>query len=109
MMLSNRDTIEGEVIGIEGEMIKIKTPFTEVTFPVNRINNIALKKANPMPTARLNNGDVKALLADGSSLVFRLDNVKDDKLSGYSDNFGRAEFLQSAFKRIEFNLYPISR
>jgi hypothetical protein len=109
MMLSNRDTLEGEVIGIEGEMIKIKTPFTEVTFPVNRINNIALKKANPMPTARLNNGDVKALLADGSSLVFRLDNVKDDKLMGYSDNFGRAEFLQSAFKRIEFNLYPKSR
>ena len=109
MMLSNRDTLEGEVIGIEGEMIKIKTPFTEVIFPINRINNIALKKTNPIPTARLNNGDVKALLADGSSLVFRLDNVKNDKLMGYSDNFGRAEFHQSAFKRIEFNLYPKSR
>jgi hypothetical protein len=109
MMLSNGDTIEGEVIGIEGEMIKIKTPFTDVIFPVHRINNIALKKTDPMPTPKLYNGDVKAILADGSTLVFRLEDVKDGKLVGYSQNFGRAEFLQSAFKRIQFNLYPKSR
>lgn len=109
MMLCNGDTIEGEVLGIEGEMIKIKTPFTDVIFPVHRINNIALEKANPMPTPKLYNGDVKAIFADGSTLVFRLDYVKDGKLVGYSQNFGRAEFLQSAFKRIQFNLYPKSR
>jgi hypothetical protein len=109
MMLSNGDTIEGEVIGIDGEMIKIKTPFTDVIFPVHRINNIALKKADPMPTPKLYNGDVKAIFADGSSLVFRLEDVKDGKLVGFSQNFGRAEFLQSAFKRIQFNLYPKSR
>lgn len=109
MMLCNGDTIEGEVIGIEGEMIKIKTPFTDVVFPVHRINNIALKKTDPMPTPKLYNGDVKAIFADGSTLVFRLEDVKDGKLVGYSQNFGRAEFLQSAFKRIQFNLYPKSR
>ncbi|MES2982682.1 MAG: hypothetical protein V4727_10240 [Verrucomicrobiota bacterium] len=105
MMLSNGDTLEGEVLGIEGEMIKIKTPFAEVVFPVHRINNIALKKAN-LETPKLYNGDVRAVLADGSKFVFRLDDVKDGKLIGFSQNFGRAEFVQSAFKRIEFNIYP---
>jgi hypothetical protein len=106
MMLANGDTVEGEILGIEAEMIKIKTPFTEVKFPIHRIKNIPLKKLNPIPTARLNNGDVSAVFADGSKLVFRLDEVKDGKIIGYSENFGRAEFLQSAFKRIEFDLYP---
>lgn len=105
MMLSNGDTIEGEVLGIVDEMIKIKTPFAEVVFPVHRINNIALKKAD-LETPKLYNGDVRAVLADGSKLVFRLEDVKDGILFGFSQNFGRAEFAQSAFKRIEFNIYP---
>ncbi len=105
MLLANGDSLEGEVLGIDKEMIKIKTPFAEVTFPVERINNIALKKAD-LETARLYQGDVRAVLADGSIFVFRLDDVKDGKLIGYSQNFGRAEFLQTAFKRIEFNIYP---
>lgn len=105
MLLANGDTLEGEVLGIDKEMIKIKTPFTEVTFPVQRINNIALKKAD-LETPKLYQGDVRAVLADGSIFVFRLDDVKDGKLIGYSQNFGRAEFLQTAFKRIEFNIYP---
>ncbi len=105
MFLANGDSLEGEVLGIDKEMIKIKTPFTEVTFPVHRINNIALKKAD-LETAKLYQGDVRAVLSDGSIFVFRLDDVKDGKLIGYSQNFGRAEFLQTAFKRIEFNIYP---
>jgi hypothetical protein len=105
MMLANGDSIEGEVLGIEDEMIKIKTPFTEVVFPVHRINNIALKKAD-LESPKLYNGDVRAVLADGSKFVFRLDDVKDGKLIVFSQNFGRAEFAQSAFKQIEFNIYP---
>lgn len=105
MMLANGDTLEGEVLGIEKEMIKIKTPFTEVIFPVHRIKNIALKKA-ALETPKLYNGDVRASLADGSKLVFRLEDVKDGKIIGYSQNFGKAEFELSAFKRIEFNIYP---
>jgi len=59
-----------------------------------------------LETAKLYQGDVRAVLADGSIFVFRLDDVKDGKLIGFSQNFGRAEFSQSAFKRIEFNIYP---
>lgn len=105
MVLANGDTIEGEVIGVDADMIKIKTPFTEVSFPVHRLTNIPLKRSD-LETAKLENGDVRASLADGSKLVFRLDDVKDGKLIGYSQNFGHAEFDQSAFKHIQFNLYP---
>lgn len=105
MLLANGDTLEGQVLGVENEIIKIKTPFTEVKFPIHRIRNIALNKTADLETPRKHKADVRALLADGSTLVFRLDDVRDGKLVGFSQNFGNAEFLQTAFKRIEFNYH----
>lgn len=105
MMLRNGDMIEGEVLGIEGEEITLKTPFSEVKFPVARLKNIALSSA-AMETPKLENGDIRATLADGSRLVFRLDGVEEETLIGFSQNFGTARFRRDAFKRLEFNLYP---
>lgn len=105
MQLRNGDTIEGQVMGIEGEEITLKTPFAEVKFPVARLKNLALS-TDSMEEAKLENGDVRATLADGSRLVFRLDGVEENALIGYSQNFGTARFRKDAFKRIEFNLYP---
>jgi hypothetical protein len=105
MMLANGDTLEGEVISIDNEMIKVKTPFTQVVFPVHRIKNLALKKSDYSEAIK-RKGDVRGHLADGSILVFELKNVIDGKIIGLSQNFGNAEFDQSAFKRIEFNIYP---
>lgn len=104
MVLRNGDTVEGEVSGIEGEEITLKTPLSEVKFPVSRLRNIILKKAD-METPKRNKGDVRATLADGTRLVFRLDGVVDGNILGFSQNFGEAEFLKGAFKRIEFNIY----
>lgn len=104
MMLRNGDTIEGEVLGIEGEEITLKTPFSEVKFPVSRLKNIALS-SEAMETPKLYAGDVRATLADGSRIVFRLDDVKDDALIGFSQNFGSARFRRDSFKKIEFNIY----
>jgi hypothetical protein len=59
-----------------------------------------------MEEAKLENGDVRATLADGSRLVFRLDGVDENAIIGFSQNFGTARFRKDAFKRIEFNLYP---
>ena len=53
------------------------------------------------------NGDIRASLADGSSLVFRLDGVGDGALRGSSQNFGNADFRLEAFSRIEFNIYDV--
>ncbi|MFM2198824.1 MAG: hypothetical protein RLZZ505_2256 [Verrucomicrobiota bacterium] len=105
MLLRNGDTIEGRVMGIEGEEISLKTPFAEVKFPVARLKNLSLS-TDSMEEAKLENGDVRATLADGSRLVFRLDGVEENAIIGYSQNFGTARFRKDAFKRIEFNLYP---
>jgi hypothetical protein len=104
MMLRNGDTIEGEVLGIEGEEITLKTPFSEVKFPVSRLKNIALS-SDGKETPKIYNGDVRATLADGSRIVFRLDGVEDHVLVGFSQNFGTARLKRDAFKRIEFNIY----
>jgi hypothetical protein len=104
MMLRNGDMIEGEVLGIEGEEITLKTPFSEVRFPVARLKNIALS-GDSMESPKLYKGDVRATLADGSRIVFCLDGVEEDALIGFSQNFGSARFRRDAFKRIEFNIY----
>ena len=104
MVLRNGDTMEGEIVGIEGEEITLKTPLSNVKFPVSRLKNIILKEAD-METPKRNRGDVRATLSDGTVLVFRLDGVKDGKVLGFSQNFGEAEFLKEAFERVEFNIY----
>lgn len=104
MVLLNGDSIEGEVLKVVGEDITMKTPFTEVTFPIARLKNIVLKKAD-METPKRYKGDVRATLADGSRLVFRFDGVDGDKIRGFSQNFGEARFSKDAFRRIEFNIY----
>lgn len=104
MVLVNGDSIQGEVMGIEGEIITVKTPLSEVKFPVHRLKNIVLKPAE-LETVKRYKGDVRATLSDGSKLVFRLDEVRDGKLIGFSQNYGPAEFSEEAFRRIEFNIH----
>lgn len=104
MVLRNGDTIDGDVINIANEQITLKTEFSEVTFPIARLKNLVLKSAD-METPKREKGDVRATLADGSSLVFRLDEVKEDVLVGFSQNFGTARFARDGFTKIEFNIY----
>ncbi|MFD2258109.1 hypothetical protein ACFSSA_15620 [Luteolibacter algae] len=104
MQLLNGDSIDGEILEIEDEMILVKTPLAEAKFPVARLKNILMKPAD-METPKRYKGDVRATLADGSRMVFRLDRVEGEKLIGFSQNFGDAQFLKNSFKQIEFNIY----
>lgn len=104
MMLRNGDSISGEVISISEGVITLKTSFDEVKLPVARLRNITLKPASLEEPKRMN-GDVRAWFLDGSSLVFRIDQVGPDKIHGFSQNFGSAEFNPKAFSKLEFNIY----
>jgi hypothetical protein len=104
MELRNGDNLAGEVVSIAGEMITVKTPFREVKLPIHALRSISLKAGN-LERCKRENGDVRGWLADGSSVVFRLDDVKEGSLKGFSQNFGTVEFKLSAFSRIEFNIY----
>ncbi|RYD34724.1 MAG: hypothetical protein EOP87_08675 [Verrucomicrobiaceae bacterium] len=104
MELRNGDSITGEVISIEDGRILVKTPFRDVTLPLEALRVVNLKPAE-LERCKRESGDVRAWLPDGSSLVFRLDGVGEGTLSGSSQNFGTATFRTKAFSRIEFNIY----
>jgi hypothetical protein len=107
MELANGDSLEGEVTAIQEGQISVKTPLGDVQIPVARLRTVALKKVEPERCIR-RNGDIRASLPDGSSLVFRLDGVGQDTLTGSSQNFGTATFKTAAFSRIEFNIYDVA-
>ncbi len=106
MELRNGDSITGEVQDIIDGIIRVKTPFREVKLPVEVLRSLALKPVEAEESIR-KNGDVRAWFPDGSSLVFRLDQVGDGTITGFSQNFGTATFKIAAFSRIEFNIYEI--
>jgi len=104
MKLRNGDTIGGEVTAIADGIISIKTPFADVKLPVARVRNIIFKPA-PLEEPIRRNGDVRAWFGDGSSLVFCLDTMTPEAITGHSQLFGTATFKLAAFNRIEFNIY----
>jgi hypothetical protein len=107
MELRNGDTISGEVVSIEKGMVKIRTAFSEVTIPLERLCAVTLKPASLERCKRLS-GDVRGYLVDGSSLVFHLDGMEGGFLIGSSQNFGTAKLNLSSFARVEFNIYKPS-
>jgi len=104
MELANGDSIDGEVLGIDDGMIKLKTSLGEFSIPVARLRTLVLKPVE-LEQPKRRNGDVRAWFSDGTSMVFRLDDVKDGAFVGYSQTFGTAAFKIGAFRRIEFNIY----
>jgi len=106
MEMRNGDSIAGEVVSIDNGMIQVKTTFREVKLPVESLRSLSLKPVDLERSIR-KNGDVRAWFADGSSLVFRLDEVGDGTVTGFSQNFGTATFKLAAFNRIEFNIYDL--
>ncbi|MES2922322.1 MAG: hypothetical protein V4819_12290 [Verrucomicrobiota bacterium] len=104
MELRNGDSIAGEVVSITDGMITVKTPFRDVKLPIETLRSVALKPVDRDESKR-ENGDVRGWFPDGSSVVFRFQGVGDGFLTGYSQNFGTAQFKIAAFSRIEFNIY----
>lgn len=104
MELRNGDTLAGEVVSIVDGIITVKTPFRDVKLPVEALRSVALKPVD-LERCKRENGDVRAWFPDGSSLVFRLEAVTGDSLTGFSQNFGTVDFKIAAFNRIEFNIY----
>lgn len=113
--LRNNDQIAGEMLGIEGGKVKLKTTFGEVNLPVSRLRTFALRTKEARDPANWEmglyeepkryNGDVRAWFPDGTFVTFRLTGVEGGKLKGSSQTFGSAEFDQKAFSRIEFNIH----
>ncbi len=104
MILRNGDSIAGEVVNITADIITIRTKFKDVKVPLQVMKSVALKPVD-LERCKRENGDVRAWFPDGASIVFRLEAFNGNTITGYSQNFGTAEFKLAAFNRIEFNIY----
>jgi hypothetical protein len=105
LLLRNGDTVQVDQVFIKEGKISAKTNHGDVIIPISRASLVGLKKpaGNP-PTPKKRSGDVRAWLPDGSRLTFRLDSLREGKITGSSQQFGTAEFDLKAFERIEMNL-----
>jgi hypothetical protein len=112
IQLRNGDRVEGEILGIEGGVVKLKTPFNEFDLPVGRLSGFQLRTAEEAANPELRwepirrEGDVRAWFSDGGRVTFQLVGMKDGKLVGRSQTFGEATFDPAVFTRLEFNIYP---
>lgn len=104
MKLANGDSLQGEVSSIEEGLITLDTALGEIKLPVERLRSLNLKGLGT-ERAKRERGDIRAYFADGSTLVFRLEEVTKERLVGSSQNFGSASFMLSAINRIEFDIY----
>jgi hypothetical protein len=111
--LRNNDHVEGEMLGIEGGKVKLKTKFGDMDLPVSRLRSFPLRGKKEREDYTLGlyekpkryNGDVRAWFADGTRVTFRLESASDGRLKGYAQAFGQVDFDGKAFSRLEFNLY----
>ncbi|MES2997430.1 MAG: hypothetical protein V4733_11530 [Verrucomicrobiota bacterium] len=104
IQLANGDSLTGDLRSVTAAGVRIETGFGEILLPPSRLRQLGLKPAaDDMPIRRA--GDVRAWFANGGSLVFRLDSWRDGEITGSSQTFGTTTFRESAFRRIEFNLY----
>jgi len=105
VILRNGDAVETETFKVVNGVAELKTKHAEIKLPVDRMRSFSFKKSSGnAPTPKKMLGDVRAWFPEGGRLTFRLDDLKDGKITGYSQQFGTAEFDLSAFERIEMNI-----
>ncbi len=105
LTLRNGDVVNSTMLAVVDGHAEVSTIHGPIRIPLNRMRSLALPKppGNP-PTPKKMSGDVRGWFADGGRITFRLDDLKDGKVTGFSQQFGTAEFDLHAFERIEMNL-----
>lgn len=104
IQLRNGDHLNGQIMSIVEGVVTLKTSYGEVMLPISRLRSMPLGTVDLEKPLR-RKGDVRAWFYDGSSIVFRLEEVAGGYLLGSSQNFGNARFKMEAFTRLEFNIY----
>ncbi|MGC6426135.1 MAG: hypothetical protein ACON5H_03955 [Akkermansiaceae bacterium] len=105
--LANGDAVLGEVSKVEDGNAVLKTVLGELNVPVARLRSFGLESEEDQP--RMYGKDIRAWFTEGGSVTLRLDAITPEKLRGYSQVFGEAEFDLRAFSRIEFNIWTPER
>lgn len=102
--LLNGDSLSGQILGIAGGQVKMKTSYATLDIPVARVSETTLAPGSSA-RARRRNGDVRARFADGGSVTMMLVRLGEGRIAGTSENWGEAQMPVSAFQSLELNIY----
>ena len=102
--LANGDLAAGNMDRITDGLARIRTNFTSVSTPLDRILRIDFKR-NGMRRARFFEDDVRLYYPASGYLTLRIETLKDGLLTGTSENLGRISLPQALFRSIRFDIY----
>jgi len=104
IVFSNEDKVTGKLKTIENGQITFETEFASLNVPIERARSIRFSREGAQ-VAKRNTDDIKAFFASDESITVEVQKISDGKISGKSENFGNADFLLNAFKKITLNIY----
>ncbi len=104
IFLSNMDRSSGELLGLTRGSFRVKSDFGTFDIPIERVRRIVRDKSKQR-TAKRNRADIRVFLEGNTVATLKLEGFSNRKLSGISDNFGRAEFRTESIKRLVFGIY----
>lgn len=100
----NRDKVSGTMSTITGDTAKFHTPYATMDIPIERIGAIYFG-ARTSERARRYAGDVELFFPNRQRLTIKVRKLEDDRLEGFSENFGDLTLNLYAFVGMRFNLY----
>lgn len=105
VQLKNQDTLSGRLQSIRDGKLSFVTSFGPLEIPMPRVGQIELflEKSTPPKNEP---GTIRAHFADHGRVTFRLEEWRDQQITGSSPNFGKLQFKPAAFNLIEFNAAP---
>jgi len=104
IVLANGDLIRGQILKAENDQLTIDSQNLPISIPMERIHYIKLSPV-PYDEAKREKGDIRAYYNNSQYITFRLEEIVDGKLKGYSQAFGQSEFEAAAFTKLSFNIY----
>jgi len=101
---TNKDQITGTIQSITEQKVHFKTKYATLIIPFQNITTLKMATQKQVAPQHCKN-DIKAIFADGNSIIMELLSLKNGIIKAKSEIFSDATFKQSAFKQIILNIY----
>ncbi len=104
IVFSNGDKVSGSLVSISEGKASFQTDYAELSVPVKRIASISMADET-RHRARRNANDITASFSTGGKVTVALKEIKENLVTGSSENFGSVKLRLEAFNAIAFNIY----
>jgi hypothetical protein len=104
ILFSNDDKVTGRLKSINDGQITFDTEFASLTIPLERAKSIGISTEGAEISKRYAN-DIRLFFNNDEYLTTALIEISEGKATVKSQNFGTAEFLLNAFRKIALNIY----